>query len=127
MQQGLGYGREYVRGYEYYVVDGRDFLLWKNNFKFAIIPARVFGIDFLRSPKFNKVPFALYLNVFGDLGYVLYDGDYPDPSNDLRNSLLLGCGVGLDLATYYDIVIRLEASVNRDGMPGIYLHFTAPI
>ena len=127
MQMGLGYGREYVRGYEYYVVDGRDFLLWKNNFKFAIIPARVFGIDFLRSPKFNKVPFALYLNVFGDLGYVVYDGQYPDPSNDLRNSLLLGYGIGLDIATYYDIVIRLEASENRDGTPGIYLHFTAPI
>jgi outer membrane protein assembly factor BamA len=127
LQRGLGYGRDFVRGYEYYVIDGRNYLLWKNNFKFAVIPQRVFGMDFLRSPKFNKVPFALYLNVFSDVGYVYYDGDQPDKSNDLRNSLLVGYGAGLDLTTYYDIVIRLEVSVNGKGIPGIYLHFTAPI
>ncbi|MCX6247466.1 MAG: hypothetical protein NTW10_07015 [Bacteroidetes bacterium] len=127
MQRGLGYGREYVRGYEYYVIDGRDFILWKSNFKFALVPQRDMSLDFLRSPKFNKVPYAFYLNVFCDVGYVWYDGDQPDPTNDLRNSLLVGYGVGIDLATYYDIVIRLEAAINGKGVPGLYLHFTAPI
>jgi hemolysin activation/secretion protein len=127
MQRGLGYGRDFVRGYEYYVVDGRNFLLWKNNLKFALIPQRDFSMDFIRSPKFSRVPYALYLNVFGDMGYVWYDGDQSDKSNDLRNSLLIGYGAGLDLTTYYDIVIRLELSTNLKGIPGIYLHFMAPI
>jgi hypothetical protein len=127
LQRGLGYSREFVRGYEYYVIDGRDFILWKNNFKFALIPQRDFSMDFIRSPKFNRVPYALYLNVFSDVGYVFYGGDPDDKSNDLRNSLLVGYGAGLDLTTYYDIVIRLEVSMNRKGTPGIYLHFMAPI
>jgi outer membrane protein assembly factor BamA len=127
MQRGLGYGRDYVRGYEYYVIDGKDFILWKNNFKFALIPQRDFSLDFIRSPKFNKVPYALYLNVFCDVGYVFYNGDQVDDSNNLRNSLLVGYGLGLDFTTYYDIVIRLEAAVNGNGRAGVYLHFTAPI
>jgi outer membrane protein assembly factor BamA len=127
MQRGLGYGRDFVRGYEYYVIDGKDFILWKNNFKFALIPQREFNIDFIHTPKFSRVPFALYLNVFCDMGYV-YSEVFPyDQSNTLKNSLLVGYGAGLDLATYYDIVIRLEASMNAEGTPGIYLHFTAPI
>jgi outer membrane protein assembly factor BamA len=127
MQRGLGYVRDFVRGYEYFVIDGKDFILWKNNLKFALVPQRDFSMNFIRSPKFNRVPYALYLNVFSDAGYVWYDGHSTDNSNDLRNSLLVGYGLGLDLTTYYDIVIRLEASVNGKGTPGIYLHFMAPI
>ena len=127
LQRGLGYGREFVRGYEYYVIDGRDFVLWKNNIKFALIPQHDLSMNFIKSQKFSRAPYALYLNLFCDMGYVYYDGKPDSGSNDLRNSLLVGYGTGLDFTTYYDIVIRLEASMNIKGKPGIYLHFMAPI
>ena len=126
-QRGLGYGREVVRGYEYYVIDGKDFTLWKNNFKFAILPERIFSIDFLRSRKFNTVPYALYLNVFCDAGYVSNSNTHNQEVNNLSNRLLVGYGMGIDFTTYYDVVIRLEASMNGKGEPGLYLHFIAPI
>ena len=131
LSQGLGFGREFVRGYEYYVVDGQHFLLWKNNFKFAIIPQRLIKLGFLKSSKFNTVPLALYVNVFSDLGYVYHytteTDELTNPENSLQNSLLLGYGTGLDFTTYYDIVIRCEFSMNLFGKPGFYLHFIAPI
>jgi len=131
LSRGLGYGREFVRGYEYFVVDGQHFLLWKNNFKFAIIPQRLIKLGFLKSSKFNTVPLALYVNVFSDLGYVYHYSteadDHGDLGNSLQNSLLLGYGTGLDFTTYYDLVIRCEFSMNLFGKPGIYLHFIAPI
>jgi hypothetical protein len=40
---------------------------------------------------------------------------------------LIGYGLGLDFTTYYDIVIRVEAAVNRMSQPGIYVHFIASI
>ena len=134
LQRGLGYNREYVRGYEYYVVDGQHFIVFKNNIKFAILPQRVERINFINTTKFNTIPFALYANIFADLGYVYaypqkalgYD-DYYIPFNSLQNSLMAGYGLGLDFTTYYDIVIRLEASMNLMGKPGIYLNFIAPI
>jgi outer membrane protein assembly factor BamA len=134
LERGLGYGNEFVRGYEYYVVDGQHFGMLKNQFKFAILPERVEKIGFIRSSKFNTIPLALYASVFVDMGYVyayrqyapLQDGELI-PFNSLQNSFLLGYGFGLDFTTYYDVVVRLEASLNLMGKPGIYIHFTAPI
>jgi outer membrane protein assembly factor BamA len=131
LQRGLGYGRDVVRGYEYYVIDGQQFLLLKSDLKFALVPQKVFRIPFIRTTKFNTIPLALYLNAFADLGYV-YNGRHSDPGyqkqgNTLENSLLAGVGLGIDLTTYYDVVIRVEGALNRLGQTGIFLNFIAPI
>jgi len=134
LQRGLGYGDDYVRGYEFYVEDGQHFGLLKNQFKFAIMPVRVEKISFLRSPKFNTIPLALYANVFVDMGYVYAFQQYASlqnnmkiPFNSLQNTLMLGYGLGLDFTTYYDVVIRLETTLNLMGKPGFYIHFIAPV
>jgi len=127
LEQGLGYGRDYVRGYEYYVIDGQDFFVLKNNLKFALLKQHVNKLSFIRSTKFNTFPYALYLNLFADLGYAYNESKISNNFNSLQNTLLIGYGAGLDFTTYYDIVIRLEVSLNRMGDPGIYLHFVAPI
>lgn len=119
-QQGLGYDRNFVRGYELYVVDGQSYVLAKNAFKYAIIPPQVSTIGFIKSEKFSKIHYALYANFFVDLGYVDAYRNYD--AEDLSNSLLLGAGVGLDLVTYYDMVLRVEASINKKGESGIFIH-----
>lgn len=131
LQQGLGFGREFVRGYEYYVVDGQHFVLFKNNLKFALLPQHIETLKFIKTTKFNTIPLALYLNVFIDMGFVYHYPGYPpytvDAGNTLENQFLIGYGLGLDFTTYYDIVVRVEGSMNRMGQPGVYLHFIAPI
>ena len=127
LQQGLGYGRDFVRGYEYFVIDGKHSVLFKNNLKFALVPQNVFDVGFLKSQKFNPIPYAFYLNLFADFGYVYNSDSNQNKVNDLQKSLLAGYGIGIDFTTYYDIVTRLEFSITRKGVPGIYLHFTAPI
>jgi outer membrane protein assembly factor BamA len=119
-QQGLGYGRNFVRGYELYVVDGQSFVLSKNTLKFNLVPTRVKNIGFLKSQKFGLIHYALYLNWYIDAGYV--DDFRKQDYNDLSNSLLLGTGIGLDVVTYYDMVLRFEFSVNRQGEPGFFFH-----
>lgn len=130
-QRGLGYGRDYVRGYELYVVDGQHYALLKTGLKFALLPQRIDTIRFIRSSKFNTIPLALYLNAFCDMGYAYH---YPQPEtggldqrNTLENSYLLGYGLGWDFTTYYDIVIRVEATMNLKSQWGVYLHFISPI
>jgi len=125
--RGIGYDRDMVRSYEYYLVDARHFGILKNNVKFAIIPNHVRNLSFIRSDKFGKIFYALYLNVFFDAGYGVYDQDFGQESNDLQNTLLLGYGTGFDFVTYYDIVVRLEFSVNIMNEAGVFLHFMAPI
>lgn len=132
LTRALGYDRDYVRGYEYYVVDGQHFALLKNNLKFALLPQRIIRLGFIPSQKFNTIPVAIYLNAFCDLGYVYNhratDAVYRETfGNTLENSLLVGWGGGIDLATYYDFVVRMEVSVNGMGKPGFFLHFMASI
>ena len=123
LQRGLGYGNTFVRGYEYYVIDGQNYFLSKSNFKFALLPTRVHKFKFLKSEKFNIIHYAFYLNLLTDAAYV-YDNKN---RNDLSNSLLVGYGIGLDFVTYYDKVLRLEYSFNKMGEKGFFINFVAPI
>ena len=119
-QQGLGYGRNFVRGYELYVVDGQSYALSKNTLKFNILPTRVTEIGFIPTEKFSKIHYAFYLNWFIDAGYV--DDFRNTEAKNLANEILLGTGLGLDLVTYYDMVFRVEFSVNREGETGFFFH-----
>ena len=131
LQRGLGYGQDFVRGYEYFVVDGQHYALWKNDLKFALVPQQVLKLGFIKTTKFNTIPFAFYLDLFADAGYVYnyqrLSPEFKAQGNNLENSLLGGVGLGLDFTTYYDVVFRLEGSVNRKGQTGFSLHFSAPI
>jgi len=127
----LGYGRETVRSYEYYVADGQHYILLKSNLKFSLLPEKVVKIGFINTTKFNTVPLALYLTAFADAGYVYNirhnQTEYRLKGNTLENTVLAGMGMGLDFTTYYDIVIRIEGALNRLGQTGLFINFIAPI
>ncbi|MFM7218083.1 MAG: BamA/TamA family outer membrane protein [Bacteroidota bacterium] len=121
----LGYGKDVVRGYEYYVVDGQDFLLLKSSIRFALVPKKILHAGFVPSSKFNTIPLTVYAGVFADAGYVR-DDQYAQ-GNPLTNTWQYGYGAGLELFTAYDLIMRLEYSFNKLGESGFFLHFTAPI
>lgn len=124
LNSGIGYGRDFVRGYEYYVVDGQVYGLIKSDLKFALIPQQVSTIKFIPTDKFNKIPWAVYLSIYSDLGYVPGSVTY---GNTLQSTALWGYGVGLNLVTYYDMVFRVEYSFNQLGENGLFIHFNASI
>ncbi len=119
----LGY-RSLVRGYELYVVGGQHYGLFKQGLSRELFNIKGIHLKFIRSPKLNTVPLALYLNAFTDAGYTI-DNTY-EASNPLTNRLLLGGGIGLHVVTFYDIVLRGEYTVNREGDRGLYLNMGYP-
>lgn len=121
----LGYGRDYIRGYEYYVIDGQHFLLLKNNIKFELVSQRVQKFNFIPSDKFNKLYYAFYVNLFADFGYVI--DDRSNVLNPMANEILPGYGIGIDFVTYYDFVLRLEYSFNKMGESGFFISFLPSI
>ncbi len=125
LQQGLGYERNFVRGYELYVVDGQHYGLLKTSLKWAILPFRKVKLKFLKSEKFNTLPLAFYANLNFDMGYVI-DNQF-NKGNPLAGQLLLGGGIGIDVVTFYDISWRAEYSVNKALEHGFFLHFTKHI
>ena len=129
LQRGLGYGNDFVRGYEYYVVDGNNYALFKAEIKYRLINIPIINlptqkIPFLRQHQFNKANFAIFLTAFSDWGYV-GAGDPNVVNNFLANTPQWGNGFGIDMVTYYGIVLRFEYSFNQLGQNGFFLHFLA--
>jgi len=116
----LGYLRQFVRGYEVYVIEGPAYLLNKVTFKKRIF-ARTYHWQDMPIPQFRHIPFAIYLKMYGDLGYV---SNYPgyDAGRRLTDKLLYGYGSGIDIVGSYDVVIRLEYSFNGEGDSGFFFH-----
>jgi hypothetical protein len=123
-QRGLGYS-DFVRGYEYYVIDAQQYSLVKTNVKYQLVKPRVKTLNFVKIKQFNKVPYSIYTSIFFDAAYAsdkLYD-----QQNQLANKWLTGIGVGIDFVTYYDKVVRVEFSRNHLNETGIFIHFKQPL
>lgn len=121
--ESLGYD-QYVRGYESYVIDGAHFGLIKTNIKFKILDQmHVTKTGF--PPKFNAFPVKVYANFFADAAYV--SGKSLNFENNLQETLLSGIGLGIDLATLYDRVLRVEFAYNKLNEAGLFVHFTQPL
>lgn len=125
LQRGLGYLNDFVRGYEYYVVDGQNFGLFKANLKYNLLKPGALKIKKIKNNSFNRLQYALYLNAFVDGAYV--DDNQYYRNNPLNNSYLYGYGLGIDYVGQSDIVIRFEVTRNALNEKGFYLHFAAPL
>jgi len=116
-QRGLGYGENYLRGLEYYVIDGVATALIKSTIKKKLVS---FNVPFPFFPKLlTKIPFTLFAKSYADLGYVYTKQQY---STKLNNRLLYSGGFGIDILTLYDINLRFEYSFNQLKENGLFLH-----
>lgn len=119
----LGQRKQFVRGYELYVVEGPWYLLNKTTFKKLIFSRNYHWAD-MPARQFRYIPVSIYLKTYADLGYVR---NYPyyearGLNTTLSDKLLLGTGLGLDVVGFYDIVLRFEYSFNGEGEQGFFFH-----
>ncbi len=128
VQRALGWNNDYVRGYEYYAIDGQRFGLAKIGLKYEIIKPKVKNMPSISFEKFSTFHYALYGGIFADAGYVDDHMYSISPFyNPLANNFLYGAGAGIDYVTYYDVVIRFEYSINLMLETGFFVHFNAGI
>jgi outer membrane protein assembly factor BamA len=122
----LGYYQDYVRGYDLYVVDAQSFALQRFTFRKKLLEKEIVANSFLPIKQFSKVPLAIYLNTYYDVAYAYSATAFPG-NQYLSNEMLRGGGIGVDIVTYYDSVIRFEYSINKMLENRIYLAFTHDI
>ncbi len=125
--QGLGYGREFVRGYQYNVVDGKHFVVIKTTAKYAIVPEKEVDLKEIDVPKFTRFHYAVYLTLFADAGFVSKPEVLENQTNNLPGSWLSSVGLGVDFVTYYDKVLRFEYAINKSVKSGFFIHFISGI
>lgn len=124
LNKSLGYN-DFLRGFEFYVIDGSSFVAIKSNLKYEIVKPRTKELSFIPLKQFRKLHYAIYTNLFIDGGKVSDMNSHI--SNTLVNKWLYSAGIGIDFVTYYDKIFRIEASLNSLKQPGLYFHLGAPI
>ena len=113
----LGYNDSYLRGLEYYVIDGVAGGFIRNT-----IGKEIYSLNFktgLRSKTYSSIPFKFYIKAYGDAGFVYNKNNLL--TNTLNNKLMYSGGIGLDIISIYDIVFRVEYSFNQKGQSGLFL------
>jgi len=116
--QAHGYGDLYLRGLEYYVIDGVMAGIIKTTIRREIMEIKVPTL-IIQNEKYRKLPFKIVGKAYGDAGGV----HLPFFTNSiLNNRLLYTWGFGLDILSYYDFAACFEYSFNQLGEKGLFLH-----
>lgn len=117
-QQLLGYGENYLRGMEYYVVDGVAGGVMRSTLRMQVANFKLkTGFS---SKAYNVIPFRIYLKTYGDVGYAYNKQN--QTGNRFTNKMLYTGGFGLDVVTIYDMVLRLEYSYNQIRERSLFIH-----
>jgi outer membrane protein assembly factor BamA len=119
-QRMLGYGDIYLRGLEYYVVDGVAGGLAKSTLSTKILKTNL-PIPF-KIRDIKRIPLSVFLKTYADLGYIHRAENY---DSKLNNTMLYSGGLGLDLLSLYDMQLGIEYSINQLGEAGLFLHTRA--
>ncbi len=117
----LGYEEDYLRGYEYYLIDGLDWAFAKCSYRLSLLDRLHQWGRFMPLKSLRQMPLRVYLSFHAELGYV--NNPYHAEGNSLANSWLPAYGLGLDIVSYYDKLVQLELSRNKLGEIGFFLHW----
>lgn len=122
--QALGYRSNYMRGYEYYVIDGMDYVMGRASVRFQWLDKNLSINKKKKEKQRQYFPLKIYSTIFHDEAFV--NNPFYNNSNTFANRHLWSFGMGLNLVIYNDFVMRIEYTVNHTGEHQPYLHFDLP-
>lgn len=122
--RGLGYNEQFIRGYELYVIDGQHYLQNRNELKLRLLETRKNYASIIPVEQFQTIPISIYLSTFIDYGYVI-DNSFNPNNQLLSNTSIYGYGLGLNIVSFYDSVLRIELSKNDLNETGLFFHLDA--
>ena len=121
---GVGFGTNFMRGYERYVIEGQSFVTNKNSFRRLLFSFETDISNILNMKQFSKIPLAAYLTLNFDHGYIK---NYPSYEENtlFTGKYIYGGGIGIDIISFYDFVMRWEYSINIEREHALYFNLYA--
>lgn len=114
-RRALGFGNLQLRGLDAYVVDGVAAAVATYTLRKKL---GSFDMRFPIKNKFiSKIPFTFYGKSYIDAGYAYANADV---RASLNNKFLYTTGIGVDVLTFYDIVLGFDYSKNQLQAPGFF-------
>ncbi|MCS6991918.1 MAG: hypothetical protein NZL95_08665 [Chitinophagales bacterium] len=122
LQRGIGYGSDYVSGYEYYAINGTALGIAKFALRRPLLEWQLPTSPNNVLTRGARLPFLIYTKAFVESGYVWQKPQAP--GNELSNRLLLSAGLGADIVLFYDTSLRLNYAINCKREHGLFVHYT---
>ncbi len=112
----MGFKNDFVRGFEYYIIDGSHYGLMRADLRY-----KLFSYDLRQKilPILRQLPIDVYAKSYVDGGYV-HSNNFGN--SFLNNKMLYGYGLGLDLVFSYYLKARIEYSFNSLSEKGLFLN-----
>jgi hypothetical protein len=115
----IGFGSNGLVGYQFYVVDGLDMLIWRFGvrrqlFKTDLDLGKMVFID-----AFRYIPIRVLLSFQFNQGFS--NSPFAEMANPLNNRLLTGTSLGVDVVLFYDMVASVQYNHNHLGEGGVFL------
>ena len=116
----IGFGNNGLIGYQFYVVDGLDMLIWRVGLRRELFRTELDLGKLVFIDAFRYIPLRMMVNIQFNQGVA--NAPFVDGSNRLNNNLLTGMGAGIDVVLYYDMVGGIQYNRNHLGEGGVYLN-----
>ncbi len=116
--QGLGYGADLLRGYQLYVIDGQSYALLKPTLKYELFKVEKY-VKWIPIQQFRTFPVSAYARIYTDIGYIT-DKNASKTNNQLANQFLYTTGVGIDIVSFYNLVLQFDYSINKQQETGFF-------
>lgn len=114
----LGYGENLIRGYDLYVMDGTEFVWYKNAFKYSLLDSKINLGKYMPLKAFKVFPIRIFVRFSFEAAYA-YERDYK-LTNELNNKFLAGYGPAIDILLYNNFLLSAEYNSNAEGERGIF-------
>jgi outer membrane protein assembly factor BamA len=124
---GLGFDPLFmVRGYELDLIETPTYFLSKNSVRKLLFNRKYSLKKFVPIRQFQTLHISIYGKLFMDAAYAW---NYPGYENNerLTDTPIYSLGAGLDFVLIYDLVFRLEYSVNAGGERQFFINFMRDI
>ena len=116
----LGYGDNFLQGYENYIIDGVAGGFTKATIAYNVLKTEIPVPNNRYLKSISTIPLRAFVKLYGNAGYA----HNPNITlrNGLNNRMLYSSGLGLDIILFANTVFKFEWSFNQLGQNGLYLH-----
>ncbi len=121
---GLGYRNDLLRGFDLKVINSTSYLIMKNELRFMVFSFTRKYDKIVPIKQFQTIPASLFVKAFIDVG-TSHDPYTAALNPEFANNGIWAWGLGLDLATFYDLVFRLEYSRISNNENNLFLNLHA--
>ncbi len=123
----LGYNSDYLRSYDYNVIDGIDFAYLKTSFRYHFFDTKIDLSSYLPENAMQPSTFPIEVSLTFNNDFGITNNPSNRQNNALNNRLLWGGGLGFDFFLLNRYWLQVETNINQSRKIGLFFRYRAAL